>query len=282
MKPIAPIRPSPIAGTWYEGNPTKLAAEVDRYLSDAALPDLDGDVVVLIAPHAGYMYSGAVAGHAFAAVQGQSFDLVAVLSPMHASHRDAFLSSAHTAYATPLGKIPIARDAVDSVDEILRAELGFGITPIANDREHSLEIELPFLQRALKNDFELLPIMIRSTNPHELEVLGKALSKVLRGKKALIVASTDLSHFYSQDDAKTLDSEMLHQIETFSPEGVLNAEEMGKGFACGRGAVAATLYAAKEMGAEHVKILNYATSGDVSGDYSSVVGYGAGVVYRAG
>ena len=282
MKPIAPIRPSPIAGTWYEGNPEKLAIEVDRYLDDAALPDLDGEVVAVIAPHAGYIYSGAVAGYAFASVRDRDFDLVALLSPMHAPHRDAFLSSAHTAYATPLGKIPIAHDAVDAVDKILRTELGFGITPIANDREHSLEIELPFLQRALKNDFELLPIMIRSTNPHELEVLGKALSKVLRGKKALIVASTDLSHFYSQDDAKTLDSEMLHQIETFSPEGVLNAEEMGKGFACGRGAVAATLYAARQLGADNVKILNYATSGDVSGDYSSVVGYGAGVVYRAG
>jgi len=278
MKPIIPIRPSSIAGTWYEGNPEKLAIEVDRYLSDAVLLDLDGDVVALIAPHAGYVYSGAVAGYAFAAVRDREFDLVALLSPMHAPHREAFLSSAHTAYATPLGNIPIARDMVDAVDSALCAELGFGITPIANDREHSLEIELPFLQRALDGDFELLPIMIRSTDAQELAVLGKALAKVLRGKNALLVASTDLSHFYSQEDAKTLDSEMLHQIETFSPEGVLKAEEMGRAFACGRGAVAATLYAARELGAENVKILNYATSGDVSGDYSSVVGYGAAVV----
>ena len=278
MKPIAPIRPSPIAGTWYEGNPVKLAAEVDRYLSDAELPDLDGDVVALIAPHAGYAYSGAVAGYAFAAVQDQSFDLVAVLSPMHAYHRDAFLTSAHYAYSTPLGNITIARDDVNAVDELLRADLGIGITPITNDREHSLEIELPFLQRALQNDFELIPIMIRSTNAHELQILGKALAKVLDGRKALLVASTDLSHFYSQEDAKTLDSEMLRQIETFSPEGVLKAEEMGHGFACGRGAVATTLYAAKELGAKNVKILNYATSGDISGDYSSVVGYGAAAI----
>lgn len=278
MKPIAPIRPSPIAGTWYEGNPAKLAAEVDRYISDAALPDFEGDVVAVIAPHAGYMYSGAVAGYAFAAVRARDFDLVAVLSPFHAFHQDTFLSSAHQAYTTPLGNIPIACDEVNTVDEILRAELGFGITPIANDREHSLEIELPFLQRALKDDFDLLPIMIRSTNAHELQVLGQALAKVLHGRNALIVASTDLSHFYSQEDAKILDVEMLHQIESFSPEGVLKAEEMGCGFACGRGAVAATLYAAHDLGAREVKILNYATSGDVSGDYSSVVGYGAGVV----
>ena len=278
MKPIAPIRPSPIAGSWYSDNPKKLTQEVDNYLDNAALPDLDGDVIALIAPHAGYVYSGAVAGYAFAAVREREFDLVALLSPMHAPHRDAFLCSAHAFYATPLGKIPVARDAVNDVSADLEEKLGFGILSIANDREHSLEIELPFLQRALKNDFELLPIMMRSTNASELKVLGQALAKVLRGKNALLVASTDLSHFYSQEDAKVLDGEMLHQIETFSPEGVLQAEEMGRGFACGRGAVAATLYAAEELGAKNVKILNYATSGDVSGDYSSVVGYGAAVV----
>ncbi|OQY34600.1 MAG: AmmeMemoRadiSam system protein B [Anaerolineaceae bacterium 4572_5.1] len=281
MKPVAPIRPSPIAGTWYTNSPKKLAAEIDNYLSEAGLPVLGGDVIGVIAPHAGYYYSGAVAGYAFAAVRAHEFDLVAVLSPFHAPHRDAFLTSAHTFYSTPLGNIPIARDMVGAVDKILQEELGFSITPIANDREHSLEIELPFLQRALKNDFDLLPIMIRSTNARELEVLGKALAKTLRGCNALLVASTDLSHFYSQEDAKIFDTEMLHQIETFSPEGVLQVEETGRGFACGRGAVAATLYAARELGAENVKILNYATSGDVSGDYASVVGYGAGVVYRA-
>jgi len=277
MKPITPIRPSPIAGTWYESRPKNLATEVDRYLSDAVLPNFDGDVVAVIAPHAGHLYSGAVAGYAFAAVRGQNFDLVALLSPMHAPHRDAFLTSAHAAYATPLGNISIARDAVDAVDEILRAELGFGLTAVANDREHSLEIELPFLQRALSSHFALLPIMVRSTNVRELEILGQALAKTLRGRNTLLVASTDLSHFYSQEDAKILDNEMLCQIENFSPEGILKAEELGKAFACGRGAVAGILFAARELGAKQVKILNYATSGDISGDYSSVVGYGAAV-----
>ena len=228
MKPIASIRPSPIAGTWYEGHPKLLADAVDRYISDSKLPEFAGDVIAVIAPHAGFRYSGAVAGHAFAAVRAWDFDLVAVLSPMHAPYRDPFLTSAHAAYATPLGNIPIDRAAVDAVAAALRAELGFGITPIANDDEHSLEIELPFLQRALSGDFALLPIMVRSTNPHELASLGKALTKVLHGRNALLVASTDLSHFYTQDVAKKLDSEMLRQIEAFSPEGVLEAEELHK------------------------------------------------------
>ncbi|MBT3337087.1 MAG: AmmeMemoRadiSam system protein B [Anaerolineae bacterium] len=280
MKRINPIRPSPIAGTWYENRPEKLAAEIDAYLDEAGLPVLDGDVIGVVAPHAGYMYSGAVAGYAFVAVRNRKFDLVAVLSPFHAHHQDAFLTTSHTAYATPLGNVPVDRDVVNMLDATLHAELGFGITPIARDGEHSLEIELPFLQRALSGEFSLLPIMIRSTDAHELEVLGKALAKVLRERNVLLVASTDLSHFYAQDVAKTLDGEMLRQMESFSPEGVLEAEEMGKGFACGRGAVAATLFAARELGADSVKVLNYATSGDVTGDFSSVVGYGAGVIYK--
>ncbi len=281
MKPISPIRPSPIAGTWYDDNSKRLAAEIDGYLDRALLPDLDGDVVAVIAPHAGYRYSGAVAGHAFAALRGMDFDLVAVLSPLHAFHPAPFITSSHAAYETPLGKIAIDRKLVSDLNRALIDELGFGLETIARDGEHSLEIELPFLQRALTSDFSLLPIMIRSVDVHELEALGRAIASLLRGRNALIVASTDLSHFYHQNEANLLDGEMLRQIEAFSPEGVLRAEETGKGFACGRGAVAATLFAARELGADNVKVVNYATSGDVTGDFSSVVGYGAGVVYRA-
>lgn len=282
MKPIPSMRPSPIAGTWYDSRPDRLAAEIDGYLDNAVLPDFAADVVALIAPHAGYRYSGAVAGHAFAAVRGMDFDLVAVLSPLHAYHPAAFITSSHAAYQTPLGKIAIDRDVVSALNQSLRTELGFGLETVAHDGEHSLEIELPFLQRTLTNDFALLPIMIRSVDVHELEELGKALATLLRGRKALIVASTDLSHFYRQTEANILDREMLRQFEAFSPEGVLRTEEMGKGFACGRGAVAATLFAAKELGAEGVKVVKYATSGDVTGDFSSVVGYGAAVAFRMG
>ena len=281
MKQISPVRPSPIAGSWYDSYPERLAAEIDGYLDNAVLPALDGDVIALIAPHAGYRYSGAVAGHAFAAVRNRDFDLVAVLSPLHVYHPAPFITSSHVAYETPLGKIAIDRDAVSALNTSLRTELGVGLETIARDGEHSLEIELPFLQRALNNDFALLPIMIRSVDAQELEALGKALANLLYGRNALIVASTDLSHFYHQNEAKILDGEMLRQIESFSPEGVLNAEDMGVGFACGRGAVAATLFAARALGADSVKVVNYATSGDVTGDVSSVVGYGAAVVYKA-
>jgi AmmeMemoRadiSam system protein B len=280
MKPIAPLRPSPIAGSWYESDPEKLASELDGYLNDARLPNLNGEVMALIAPHAGYRYSGAVAGHAFAAVRDRHFDAVALLSPMHAPYSEAFLTSAHFAYKTPLGVVPVARELVDAADDLMRAAIGKGLTLVAHDQEHSLEIELPFLQRALRGEFVLLPVMIRSTAAPELAALGQALAEVLRGKNALLVASTDLSHFYPQAVAEVLDAEMLRQIAAFSPDGVLRAELEGRGFACGRGAVAAVLHAARELGANSVEILNYATSAKATGDETSVVGYGAAAILR--
>jgi AmmeMemoRadiSam system protein B len=143
-----------------------------------------------------------------------------------------------------------------------------------------LEIELPFLQRALVSGFKLLPVMVRAQDPRISESLGKALAGALRNKNYALVASTDLSHFYDQETARTLDHEMLRQIEAFSPEGVFEAERTGQGFACGHAAVAAVLWAAKALGADTVKVLHYATSGDVTGDYSEVVGYGAAAVLR--
>jgi AmmeMemoRadiSam system protein B len=274
------LRPSPIAGTWYEGNPEVLKRNIDAYIENAELPDFSGEVVAVIAPHAGHRYSGAVAGYAFAALRHQVPDLVAVISPMHHPYAEPLITSSHDAYSTPLGTIPVDKSAGDELDAALQADLGIGLSPVPRDPEHSLEIELPFLQRALDSDFKLLPVMVRAQDPRVSESLGKALAKVLSDKNYALVASTDLSHFYDQETANKLDREMLHQIESFSPEGVFEAERTGKGFACGHAAVAAVLWAARELGADTVKLLNYATSGDVTGDYSGVVGYVAAAILR--
>jgi len=271
------LRPSPIAGTWYEGNPKALAARVDEYLNAAQLPKLNGNIIAVIAPHAGHIYSGAVAAHAFAALCGLTPDLVVILSPFHNLSRHPLITTTHQAYSTPLGNIEVDQSALAE----LGADLEIPITPIAHDREHSLEIELPFLQRALKNEFKLLPIMVRAQEPAVAEKLGRALAQMLKNKNALIVASTDLSHFYDQRTAKMLDTEMLKRFESFNPQSIFDAEYTGKGFACGHAAVASMLWAARGLGADKVQILKYATSGDVTGDTSSVVGYGAAVVLRS-
>lgn len=281
MNAIPELRPSPIAGRWYSGDPQVLQAAVDRYLSAPQLPPLAGRVVAVIAPHAGHLYSGPVAGYGFKAVAGATFDLVAVLSPMHQYHPEPLLTSAHRAYATPLGQVPIDQAAVARLDARLREKLGFGLSPVAFDSEHSLEIELPFLQRALAGPFQLLPVMVRDQSPQVAQALGQALAETCTDLSALLVASTDLSHFYSQREASRLDQAMLDQIAAFSPEGIFNTEASGKGFACGLAPLAAVLWAARGLGADRVEVLRHATSGDVSGDFTSVVGYGAAVALKS-
>jgi len=286
MSKTMDVRPSPIAGQWYPGDPRRLAAQVDQYMDAAHLPELSGEVLAVIAPHAGHLYSGPVAGYAFAALRGLSPEVVVIVSPMHYPYAEPLLTTAHAAYATPLGTIPVERQALQVLDGYLRQALGVGLVRIAHDPEHSLEIELPFLQRALAGPFSLVPIMVREQDERTAKALGQALARLilespeLAGKNALLVASTDLSHFYPQLVANQLDGEMLRQVEAFDPAGVIRVEDEGKGFACGRGALAAVLWAAKEMGADRAQVLHHATSGDVTGDYERVVGYGAAVVTR--
>jgi AmmeMemoRadiSam system protein B len=280
MSAVTEIRPSPIAGTWYEGQADRLARAVDGYLGAAKLPELPGQVVAIIAPHAGHRYSGPVAGYAFATIKDSTPDVVAVLSPMHSLYAHPFLTSAHAAYGTPLGEIQVNRQLVNELDGKLKQRLGFGLTPVVNDPEHSLEIELPFLQRAVKSTFSLLPVMLREQTRESARAMGEALAETLTGQNALLVASTDLSHFHNQSTANALDAAMLAQVEAFSPEGIFDVEETGRGEACGLGALAAILWAAKALGADTVKVLKHATSGDVTGDFQRVVGYGAAVVMR--
>ena len=274
------VRPSPIAGTWYSANPTQLRQTIDAYIKDAILPDLPGEVLALVAPHAGYRYSGPVAGYAFKAVQGKKFDLVAVLSPMHQYYPQPLLTSAHLAYRTPLGEIALAQNKLTEISAALREKTGVTLTPVANDKEHSLEIELPFLQHALGDGFTLIPIMMRDQTRHIAQELGKILATVLRGTSCLLVASSDLSHFYPEPVANRLDNAVLGAIADFSPDGLFDLKDQGKGHACGLAAIASVLWAAKDMGATDVTLLNYDTSGTTSGDRSSVVGYGAAAVTR--
>ncbi len=257
-----------------------LARLVDEYLDEAQLPELDGEVIAVIAPHAGHIYSGAVAGYAFAALRGRKPDLVAVVAPMHHPYFEPLITTAHDAYSTPLGKVPVDKDLLQELDVVLKSELDFGLSPVERDPEHSLEIELPFLQRALDSQWKLLPVMDRAREPRVSRGLGKALAHVLRDKNFVLVGSTDLSHFYNQQTALAYDRAMLNAIEAFDPEAAFDLERAGKGFACGLGAVTAVMWAARELGADTIKVLRHATSGNVTGDYSSVVGYGAAAILK--
>lgn len=273
--PQLDIRPSPIAGKWYPGDARQLSESVDALYQAVDSSPVEGRLLGVIAPHAGHIYSGSLAAKAFAALRGLSPGTIAIVGPMHHPTQVPLLTSGHAAYATPLGSVPVNVEAVNRLIALCPAS----IAAVRDDPEHSLEIELPFLQRALKT-FSLVPIMIREQTLAVARQLAGALVQSLEAEQTVLVASSDLSHFYSQRDAQTLDSYMLNRIEAMDAEGVFRAEDEGLGFACGRAAIAAVLLACAALGANKVRVVGYGTSGDVSGDYKSVVGYGAAHILK--
>jgi AmmeMemoRadiSam system protein B len=267
------VRESPIAGTWYPGRRDELDALVAQYLSEAPAATLGGELVGLIAPHAGYMYSGAVAAHAYTLLENRHYDLVAVISPSHRFYAGKLLVSRKSYYRTPLGLVEVAHDLVREIGSEVRLD------GVDRDDEHSLEIQLPFLQHQL-GSFRLVPIMMEDQSLGVASQLGCALAAVLAGKSALLVASTDLSHFHTYDRAAALDRRALAAMERFDPVALDQDVAAGAAEACGYGAVSAVLVAAKAAGAGKVTILKYANSGDVTGDRNRVVGYGAAAISR--
>jgi len=280
MSEIQTVRPSSIAGTWYTSDPDQLQKTVGSYIKNANPPKLSGEVIGLVAPHAGYRYSGPIAGHAYKTIKGKTYKYVVVISPMHQYYPKPVLTSGHKSYRTPLGEIPLAKEKVAEISEALKKDTGVGFSPIANDQEHSLEIQLPFLQCALRGEFSLIPIMLRDQRRQLSRILGAVLADILKNESCLLIASSDLSHFYPEEIANELDKAVLQKISDFSPDGLFNLKDQGKGHACGLAAVASVLWAAKDMGATGVTLLSYDTSASSTNDPSSVVGYGAAAIMR--
>nr|NIN67600.1 AmmeMemoRadiSam system protein B [Anaerolineae bacterium]NIN97693.1 AmmeMemoRadiSam system protein B [Anaerolineae bacterium] len=201
------VRPS-IGGAWYPRDPQRLAQSLESFLAHADEEPLLGKLWGVVVPHAGHRYSGQVAAHAFRCLRGLRPELIVVVSPFHSPTRKPLLTTGHEAYETPLGLIEVDRQALESLNHALRNRLGIGLTPIRNDPEHSLEVELPFLQKVLE-DFRLLPVMISDQSAAVAEVLGHALAESLSQHQAILAASSDLSHFYPQETARELDMELL-------------------------------------------------------------------------
>ncbi len=274
------IRPSPLAGRWYPAHPKKLAESIDGFIQAAQFPEIKGEILALVSPHAGHIYSGPVAGYAFKAVAGFAPDLVVILSPYHQFHPGAILTSGHQAYQTPLGEVPIDRESMDFVNRSLQKKTGLGLSEVRNDSEHAVEIILPFLQRALQSKFTMLPLMLLQQEPSLMRSLGEILAELILSRDALLVASTDLSHFHSAEKADQLDQTIINGIQLLDPDYLYQAQKENTGSACGLGALAATIWAVKSGGEAAAHILNYAHSGNITGDNTSVVGYTSAVLTR--
>jgi len=280
MTTLSNIRPSPLAGRWYPANPKKLAESVDGYIQAAQTPEIKGEILALVSPHAGHLYSGPVAGYAFKSIASLHPELVVILSPFHQYHTGAILTSGHQAYQTPLGEIPIDRESIEFVNRSFQEKTGVELSEVQNDTEHAVEIILPFLQRALKSEFSILPLMLRQQDPDLMQSLGEVLAELMLSRKGLLVASTDLSHFQTARKANQLDQTIIQGIQSMDPENLYQAQQENKGSACGLGALAAVIWAVKTSGSATAHILNYAHSGDITGDNTSVVGYTSAVLTR--
>lgn len=262
------VRPCMVCGTFYPADRAALAAQVDRLL-DAAVPRKAMDVRGLVAPHAGYMYSGFTAAHAYALLRRRAPEVVVIIAP---SHRDAFEGVSvypGSAYATPLGDVPVhaaLRTKLLAASHFVRAgEAG-------HRGEHAVEVQLPFLQRTI-GAVSLLPLVMGDQRPVTCRALGTALAGVLAGADALIIASTDLSHFHSKEIAEQLDALVIDDVRRGDPDGLLGHLGRGEAEACGGGPTAAALFALHGLGVTRMRILHHCTSADVTGDASSVVGY---------
>jgi AmmeMemoRadiSam system protein B/AmmeMemoRadiSam system protein A len=272
------IREPALAGSWYPGDPDILSRDVKRYLENAKKERVEGKIVALVSPHAGYTYSGQVAAYAYKLVEGMGFDSVIVVGP---SHRYPFRGAslwAQGGFRTPLGVVPVDAELSKKMMDKWK-EIRF--IPQAHHQENSLELQIPFLQAALK-PFKLVPIALEPDWSWETcQSLASAIAETVKGKNVLLIASTDLSHFHTYKTAVDLDRIVLNRIERFDAEGLNRDLKNNRAEACGGGPVVTIMLAARALGANKGQVLKYLNSGDVTGDRSRVVGYAAGVFYQS-
>lgn len=268
------IRRPAVAGMFYPANAVELAKTVAGLYSEVDKVALDGRPMGLIAPHAGYPYSGRIAAKAFKLIEGESYDSVVVISPSHTVFFKGASVFNGDAYQTPLGDVAIDKELSKKIASISPCVYlsNQGHASGSTRGEHALEVQLPFLQIAL-SDFKLVAIVVGDQEEDTIRGLGETLAATLTGRNALIVASTDLSHFHSDKKARKLDFTIQTAIEKFDPEQLITVLDSGRGEACGGGPVAAMMIATRRLGGSNVQFLDYATSASTTGDFDEVVGY---------
>ncbi len=253
---------------WYPSQRENLMRAVDKYITANDKMDV-GEIIGIIAPHAGYFFSGRVAGAAYRQVKGDDWGTVALVGPDHTGVTLGGLAIPdYDTWQTPLGDVPVDTEAVAVLEKSLT------LRHVGQDQEHSLEVQLPFLQTALAQ-FSLLPVIMGDQSPATCRSLGASIAEVAQLRPTLLVASTDLSHFYPDQVARELDEKTLSYVLDFDPEGLAEALPTGKAQACGGAPVAAIMFAARALGARQAHLLRYANSSDVWQDKSRVVGYAA-------
>jgi MEMO1 family protein len=274
------IRRSIIAGSWYPGEPARLKADVERYLAAAETFSSDSELLGIVVPHAGLMYSGPVAAFAYKNLKGRDIRTVVMIGPSHRASFEGAAVYASGDWETPLGRAGINSELclkIISQDPARIADL-----PAAHAQEHSLEIQLPFLQSVLKPGFGIVPVMMSDHSLAACERLANSIFKAVGGVPGvLLLASSDLSHYHSQAEAKKLDQKVAKAIESYDYEKLAGNLAFEKCEACGGGPIVTAMIACKLLGAGQGVVYDYRTSGDITGDKGQVVGYLAAGLYKS-
>ena len=277
------VRQPGVAGGFYPADPKALTAMIDDMLAHAALsqPPINDPILAVVAPHAGYQYSGPVAAYTYAALKGRKFSRVVVIAPSHYEGFDFTSVYDGDAYATPLGTVRVDKAfAAQLVKMSPTIQLSSrGHTPTKEGAEHAIEVQLPWLQRVL-GDFALLPIVMGDQSYENSRALGVALAKLIHGQDTLIVASSDLSHYHPYDEAVKIDHKTLNALQQWDYFSMSQNFQERVWEACGGAPIVAAMIAAERMGANEARVLKYANTGDVTGDHSRVVGYSADVFLK--
>jgi AmmeMemoRadiSam system protein B len=267
------IRPPAVAGRFYPSEPKELARQIAEFAPATSAGKIAARGCVV--PHAGYMYSGHVAGAVFSLLEIPARCIL--LGPRHYPRGEAMAILSQGSWRTPLGDAAI--DA-ELAAELMQACPRLREDAVAHDREHSLEVQIPFLQR-LAPDFRFIPVVLGADRYALLEELGHAVAKVVeaQSERVLVIASTDMNHYESDAFTRAKDEMAIAQILRLDPRGLYDTVRAEGITMCGYAATVAMLVAVLERGAKEAQLIRYATSGDISGDYDRVVGY-AGIVIK--
>jgi MEMO1 family protein len=272
------LRKSAVAGTWYPAGARDIAAEVEGYLREAGAPNPQGRLVGLISPHAGLRYSGPVAAHGYALLSGRSNLTAVLVGPSHRYRFDGVALWARGGFETPLGSAPVDADLADA---ILAADRRAADEPRPHREEHSLEMQLPFLQHLVTN-LRIVPCLMGTQSREEVDRLAVALAEAVGDRRdVVLVASSDLSHYHPALVANRLDGVVVRDVEGFDAEELMLRLEASHEHACGGGPIVCVMKAARLLGADRAAVLKYGDSGDVAeGDKSRVVGYLSAALYQ--
>jgi len=280
------VRSPAYAGTFYEGNATSLKAQIEgcfrHELGPKALPKASQgklrNIVGMVSPHAGYMYSGPVAAHGYhhLALDGKP-ETVVIFGPNHTGRGSGLAIMKEGVWRTPLGEVELDTAVGDS---IIKESAVIDVDDTAHTQEHSIEVQLPWLQYLYGSGFKFVPICFLMQDLESSREVGMAVAKALRGKAGLVIASTDMTHYEPQKIAEQKDKTVLEAAMKLDEKGLYSAVEGFQVTMCGYGPTIAAITAAKELGAREGKLLCYKTSGDVIGDRSAVVGYASLVFTR--